>query len=1189
MKHALAVLLVLCPCRHILAQNITLNPDFGTGGGALINFHERTYDPFIALGINLKNDGHVLVSGYVNTDAVLNTIGPNGKDDPAFGVKGYSFFDFGSWSSNWIQDVLTTPDGKTVLIGEQAPCASLTDADWTDRGAAVMRLLPDGTPDPSFGIRGKAFCFYPHSEFNVFSGLVQPDGKIIVAGRSSDLLSIDIWNRVLLARFNADGSIDSSFGTNGICLVPQYGGSNWRQYTGKSSIALQPDGKIVLGDICSEQIFVNGGTAVNASPAVYRITAHGAMDSSFGINGMYFNRFGFDTYGINGLLVQPDGRIVVSGNLIDINSGLPSGWLLFRLDSSGIRIDSSFAQNGLFVLTPDSAGANSGWKTAAAGSMAPAANGAILVSAVHGTATNGWLDVFRLTPAGNFDSSFGNGYPIYSQPMPRTHFLSYSKIATDTAGNLAVLGYSGTQPSTPAADPLGHIIVRLTKEGTPVRGFNTAGVVYYYGGQDTAATNQFNYGSDDELRAVTRLSSGRIFLAGQASTSGGAVRENVIVALTAKGKVDSSFGVNGRIVPVPQTTQAIPSPARVLYRLANEEILTNKDDQTLYKLDSTGKVDSSWGQGGFVALNNGSMQLRAVLGQPDGKILVLSDAQLSRLNPDGSFDNSFGNQGTLSLNYYFGVSTRAIRLQPDGMIVLALNVTASPGLLYLYRCTSGGTPDNSFGIAGNGYAQVQVNIPAAYELPYTNVFGDFQVLPDGKFIVLSMKDRNYGIGYIAPGATWPALYQQIVSTGVHFRDFMIFRLTSGGKIDSSFGGYPVASVYKGTAFLNLPYLENIPATVTVDTTSGNLLLSGIFNRGTGWDAGIVTLNADGNYVSTCMVPGSATIGTDDIVQTSRTNSGDLPLLTLPLPDGSLLMAGTQEGQGPDFFVKDVFPPNTPGAIFSGIDLVKDTACLKADLSWQTNLQCGVNSFLIEYSHDGIGYTAVDTVKANGQGNYSYAPLAANYGLNYFRVRSWSGGVAYGASAAKELFIDSNAVAQLSWTGLQENQHDSLFDITLQWRTTVTDGATGYLVQQSMDTVNFKTIETLLPEDKDSGYTNSFTVTDLPAGKYYFRVLATGTDCRSTVGPLAVIPLIVNADTCAGRLLAWPNPVHTELTVQIPGCQTGDLVVSDLMGQILRIIHNPPPIIILNFTRYSPGLYVLHYIGKTTQTIKVLKL
>ena len=90
------------------------------------------------------------------------------------------------------------------------------------------------------------------------------------------------------------------------------------------------------------------------------------------------------------------------------------------------------------------------------------------------------------------------------------------------------------------------------------------------------------------------------------------------------------------------------------------------------------------------------------------------------------------------------------------------------------------------------------------------------------------------------------------------------------------------------------------------------------------------------------------------------------------------MAGTQEGQGPDFFVKNVFPPNTPGAVFTNITIIQDTACLKADLSWQTNLECGVDSFFIEYSQNGVNFLRLDSVRANGQGNYSFSPVTANY-------------------------------------------------------------------------------------------------------------------------------------------------------------------------------------------------------------------
>ena len=213
---------------------------------------------------------------------------------------------------------------------------------------------------------------------------------------------------------------------------------------------------------------------------------------------------------INGILVQPDGRIVVSANLINTNTGVSSGWLLFRLDGAGKKLDSSFAHNGLFTYSLDSAGVGANWKMASAGAIAGTANGGLLVSAVHGTTTNGYLDVFRLTAAGRFDSTFARSSGFYSLQVRSGFFLSFSKMAVDSAGNLAVLGYSGRSPLNSTNTP-GHVVLRLTKDGLPIQTFNRTGYIQYFAGQDTATTNQFKYGSADEPahRTDTRLRNGR--------------------------------------------------------------------------------------------------------------------------------------------------------------------------------------------------------------------------------------------------------------------------------------------------------------------------------------------------------------------------------------------------------------------------------------------------------------------------------------------------------------------------------------------------------------------------------------------------------------------------------------------------------------------------------------------------------
>lgn len=357
MRYPLPVLAFsLCASLSLHAQSFTTNPNFGTNGTTLVNLYNKTTDDFVASGINVTPDGHVLVGGSVYFDACVNTLSPEGIDDVRYGVKGWSFYDFGGWFNNTVHDILRTPDGKTVLIGSQEPCISMDDRYNTDEGAAVMRLLPDGSPDPSFGIAGKAMIFYSGWTIVTFSGLVQPDGKIVLLCRGESGGSGGVWARLMLARIDANGRPDSSFGVNGIALIPQFSGDDHYLLAGNSGIALQADGKIVVGDLITDQIWINYGVGSNTGPAVYRYNPNGVPDSTFGVNGVYSNHLSFYSYGINGVLVQSDGHIVVSAAIIDSVTRNNTGWLLFRLDSSGKKLDSSFANNGLFTYTPDSAG-----------------------------------------------------------------------------------------------------------------------------------------------------------------------------------------------------------------------------------------------------------------------------------------------------------------------------------------------------------------------------------------------------------------------------------------------------------------------------------------------------------------------------------------------------------------------------------------------------------------------------------------------------------------------------------------------------------------------------------------------------------------------------------------------------------------------------------------------------------------
>ncbi|MFL6552233.1 MAG: delta-60 repeat domain-containing protein, partial [Chthoniobacterales bacterium] len=72
---------------------------------------------------------------------------------------------------------------------------------------------PGGEPDTAFGIRGKAVYLHKFLSLWAFTGLVQPDGKIVVACRGYTMPNaIAVWDRIVLVRFTAQGRVDSSFG-----------------------------------------------------------------------------------------------------------------------------------------------------------------------------------------------------------------------------------------------------------------------------------------------------------------------------------------------------------------------------------------------------------------------------------------------------------------------------------------------------------------------------------------------------------------------------------------------------------------------------------------------------------------------------------------------------------------------------------------------------------------------------------------------------------------------------------------------------------------------------------------------------------------------------------------------------------------------------------------------------------------
>ena len=173
----------------------------------------------------LQPDGKIIVAGSYGKDFSLERYNSDGSLDSTFGEDGLAVANFGGDDDAYA--LALQPDGKIVVVGP----AWVGGAD----DFSLARFNPDGSLDSTFGDDGKVVTDFFGSDDDANAVALQPDGKIIAAGISG--VSNDDF---ALARYNPDGSLDRSFGTNGL-LTTDFSGDHDMAF----AMALQPDGKII--------------------------------------------------------------------------------------------------------------------------------------------------------------------------------------------------------------------------------------------------------------------------------------------------------------------------------------------------------------------------------------------------------------------------------------------------------------------------------------------------------------------------------------------------------------------------------------------------------------------------------------------------------------------------------------------------------------------------------------------------------------------------------------------------------------------------------------------------------------------------------------------------------------------------------------------------------------------------------
>jgi uncharacterized delta-60 repeat protein len=313
---------------------------------------------------------------------------------------------------------------------------------------SMLRYNSDGTLDPGFGTGGKVLTDFIGDDEVATAIARQPDGKLVVAGYA--YLS-GSQNNFAVARYNSDGSLDNTFNSDGKFLVDFNLTSDFA-----NAIAIQADGKIILA-----------GTVDESSPIQYyigltRLNPDGSLDNTFGSGGKVTINPGNDITWVGALAIQPDGKIVVAG---ETGSSANPDCMVFRFNSDGAP-DNSFGSAGM-VTTDINACSNAGYALAI-----QADNKIVVVGLVYDAGfTSSDIAVVRYNDDGSLDNTFGSGGILIREIG--SGFATASSVVLAPEGKIVI---AGSTDSDEAVDS-DFALFRLNSDGSPDNSFGNAGLV----------------------------------------------------------------------------------------------------------------------------------------------------------------------------------------------------------------------------------------------------------------------------------------------------------------------------------------------------------------------------------------------------------------------------------------------------------------------------------------------------------------------------------------------------------------------------------------------------------------------------------------------------------------------------------------------------------------------------------------
>jgi uncharacterized delta-60 repeat protein len=391
--------------------------------------------------------------------------------------------------------LVVQPDGHIVVVGR-----SLNGTGMGDWVTALVRYRPDGALDAAFGRGGQVVAAIGPAGSEAYAAALQADGRIVVAGRAF-LRAAPPHNTVFaVARFNPDGSSDTTFGAGGAVTTAIGTDATAR------AVAVQVDGRIVVAGVAT--------LAGDDDFALVRYLPDGSLDPQFGEGGVRTLDVGGGTKdGARALILQADGHIVLGGSA---ESGRGTVFALARLTPDGER-DETFGTVGVVVTSLDRVRASE------AHALAPLPDGRIVAGGFTNDGFGKRFALVRYLPDGSLDPRFGGGGAATAQFCSACFNDVVQGLALQADGGIIAVGHSAR------AGGFRMVFARFGLDGRLDPTFGGSGLVTADAG-----------GRDNWANAVAVQDDGRILAVGVADPAGRG--DFAVVRLDPTGGLDAGFG-----------------------------------------------------------------------------------------------------------------------------------------------------------------------------------------------------------------------------------------------------------------------------------------------------------------------------------------------------------------------------------------------------------------------------------------------------------------------------------------------------------------------------------------------------------------------------------------------------------------------------------------------------------------------